>query len=175
VSSFKLNGREVSVAGDTATPLIYLLRNQCGATGVRFGCGTGHCGACTVIIDGQAEQSCSVGVWAAADKTVQTPDGLADHPVGSVIRQAFIDLQAAQCGYCINGIVMELTALLSRTPQPDDETLTRCLNRHLCRCGTHLRIWRAARLAITRLTDSRVAVSLVKNSCLQDSQPAGHD
>jgi nicotinate dehydrogenase subunit A len=151
VTSFKLNGREVGVAGDAATPLIYLLRNHCGATGVRFGCGSGHCGACTVLIDGQAEQSCSVAVQAAAGKTLDTADGLVDHPVGRVIRQAFIELQAAQCGYCINGIVMELTALLSRTPQPDDETLTRCLDRHLCRCGTHVRIWRAARLAMSRL------------------------
>jgi nicotinate dehydrogenase subunit A len=109
-----------------------------------------------VIIDGQAEQSCSVGVRAAADKSVDTADGLAGHPVGKVIRQAFIELQAAQCGYCINGIVMELTALLSRTPQPDDETLIGCLNRHLCRCGTHVRIWRAARLAMSRLETMRL-------------------
>jgi nicotinate dehydrogenase subunit A len=151
VTCFKLNGREVGVAVDAATPLIYLLRNHCGATGVRFGCGSGHCGACTVLIDGQAEQSCSVAVHAAEGKAVDTADGLLDHPVGRVIRQAFIELQAAQCGYCINGIVMELTALLSRTPQPDHETLTRCLDRHLCRCGTHVRIWRAARLAMSRL------------------------
>jgi nicotinate dehydrogenase subunit A len=153
VHGFMLDGRPAAAPADLSSPLVYLLRNGCGATGVRFGCGTGHCGACTVVIDGQAEQSCSVPATLAAGKSVLTAEGLDAHPVGRVVREAFLDEQAAQCGYCINGIVLSLTALFSRDPAPDDTMLTQCLSRHLCRCGTHLRIWRAARLARGRLAD----------------------
>jgi nicotinate dehydrogenase subunit A len=149
--SFTLNGAAIERTADVQGKLLYLLRNACDAQGVRMGCGAGHCGACTVMVDGQAEQSCDLANWAVAGKDVISPEGLAAHPVGALVRQAFLAEQAAQCAYCINGIMVSLTALLSRNPAPDDATLTTCLNRHICRCGTHVRIWRAARRAIEQL------------------------
>ena len=151
VVSFGLNGSAVRAECDPKAPLMYVLRNQCDAKGVRFGCGTGNCGACTVIIGAHAQQSCTVPNWSVADQEVITAEGLARHPVGAVVLRAFIDEQAAQCGYCINGILVSLTALLQKNARPDDAALRECLNRHLCRCGTHLRILRAAKTAISRL------------------------
>ena len=148
---FTLNGVPTQADGDPNGPLLYLLRQQCGATGVRFGCGLGNCGACTVLIDGTAEQSCTTPNRFAADKHIETAEGLAADAVGAVVLQAFIDEQAAQCGYCINGMLMSLTALLKREPNPSAGALTDCLGRHLCRCGTHLRIVRAAHKAAERL------------------------
>jgi nicotinate dehydrogenase subunit A len=148
---FTLNGAAAEAGGEPNAPLLYLLRNDCGARGVRFGCGKGNCGACTVLIDGQPQQSCTTPNWSAADRQVTTTEGLASDRVGSVVLQAFLDEQAAQCGYCINGIMVSLTGLLKQHPAPTDASLMACLNRHLCRCGTHLRILRAARSAIAQL------------------------
>ena len=148
---FTLNGSAVDVGGEPNAPLLYLLRNDCDAKGVRFGCGHGNCGACTVLIDGQPQQSCTTPNWSAADRQVTTTEGLASDAVGSIVLQAFLDEQAAQCGYCINGIMVSLTGLLKQNARPTDAALKTCLNRHLCRCGTHLRILRAARSAIARL------------------------
>jgi nicotinate dehydrogenase subunit A len=151
VIEFKLNGQAVEWAGDPQQPLLYILRNECQARGVRFGCGSGHCGACAVLVGVQALNSCDTPAWAAADQELITPEGLAADPVGAVVQKAFIDLQAAQCGYCINGILMSITALLKRSPRPDAAAIRSALNRHLCRCGTHLRIVRAVDLAIQTL------------------------
>lgn len=148
---FTLNGVPTDARCDPHAPLLYTLRQQCGANGVRFGCGSGQCGACTVTIDGMAEPSCQVSNDFAAGKRIETPEGLARDAVGAIVHRAFIDEQAAQCGYCINGIQMSLTALLRRNPAPDAAALTTCLDRHLCRCGTHLRIVRAAQRAIRAL------------------------
>ena len=148
---FSLNGGAADVDGDPNAPLLYVLRNACGATGVRFGCGQGNCGACTVLIDGLAQQSCTTPNWSAADRHITTTEGLAEDPVGAVVLQAFFDEQAAQCGYCINGIMVSLTGLLKQDRDPGDVALRACLNRHLCRCGTHLRILRAAHRAIADL------------------------
>lgn len=148
---FTLNGSGADVDGEPNAPLLYLLRNECGARGVRFGCGEGNCGACTVLIDGQPQQSCTTPNWSAADRQVTTPEGLASDPVGAVVLKAFLDEQAAQCGYCINGIMLSLTGLLRQDRHPADAALAACLNRHLCRCGTHLRILRAAHRAIAGL------------------------
>ena len=148
---FTLNGSAAQATGEPNAPLLYLLRNDCDAKGVRFGCGQGNCGACTVLIDGQAQQSCTTPNWSAEDRQVTTAEGLASDPVGSIVLHAFLDEQAAQCGYCINGIMVSLTGLLKQDPQPADAALKSCLNRHLCRCGTHLRIVRAAHAAIARL------------------------
>lgn len=148
---FTLNGAPVQVDGAARTPLLYLLRQQGGARSVRFGCGSGQCGACTVVVDGVAEPSCAVDGALAGGRAVLTAEGLAGDAVGAVVLRAFADVQAAQCGYCITGIVMSLTALLARTPAPGDAALQACLQRHLCRCGTHVRILRAARLASERL------------------------
>lgn len=148
---FTLNGVATEAQGAADTPLLYLLREQCGARGVRFGCGAGQCGACTVLIDGVPEQSCLVSNRTAQDRQIETAEGLAADPVGAVVLRAFIDEQAAQCGYCIAGILMSLTGLLRRDPNPSAAVLEQCLSRHLCRCGTHLRIVRAARRAIEQL------------------------
>ena len=137
--------------GAANAPLLYLLRERCAAKGVRFGCGAGQCGACTVLIDGIAETSCLVTNGTAEDRRIETVEGLAADPIGAVVLQAFIDEQAAQCGYCINGILMSLIGLLRRDADPSAAVLEQCLSRHLCRCGTHLRIVRAARRAIARL------------------------
>ena len=151
VGSLGVNGRAGGAEGDRNAPLGYVRRNQVDAKGVRFGCGTGNCGACTVISGAHAQQSCTVPNWSVADQEVITAEGLTQHPVGAVVLRAFIDEQAAQCGYCINGILVSLTALLQKNARPDDAALRECLNRHLCRCGTHLRILRAAKTAISRL------------------------
>jgi nicotinate dehydrogenase subunit A len=128
------------VQADPATPLIYVLRNDLGLKGVRFGCGTGHCGSCTVVMDGRAIQSCDTPLWSAAGKQITTVEGLGE---GHPLREAFLEEQAAQCGYCINGILMSVSSLKN----PTEEQLFKALDRHLCRCGTHVRILKAIKRA----------------------------
>jgi len=139
------------VSADANASLVHLLRNPCDAKDVRYGCGAGNCGACTVMVDGVAQQSCNTPNWSVEGRDVRTPASLPQDPVGAVVLQAFVDEQAAQCGYCINGMLMSVTALLQHTREPSDAEITDTLNRHLCRCGTHVRIVRATRLAIQRL------------------------
>ena len=146
-----VNGVARTLGADADTPLMYCLRDELGLKGTRFGCGSGHCGACTVLVDGRAVQSCDTPLWAAADHEVTTVEGLADDRIGTVLRQAFIDLQAAQCGYCINGILMAATALLKQDARPDRPAILKALERNLCRCGTHVRILRAIDRAIVEL------------------------
>ncbi|WP_408594739.1 (2Fe-2S)-binding protein [Limnohabitans sp.] len=150
-ASFQLNGQAVAVQAEANTALVHVLRNPCNAKDVRYGCGAGNCGACTVIVDGHAQQSCNTPNGAVQGCDVRTPASLPQDPVGAVVLQAFVDEQAAQCGYCINGMLMSVTALLQHNRQPSDGDITQALNRHLCRCGTHVRIVRATRLAIQRL------------------------
>jgi nicotinate dehydrogenase subunit A len=128
------------VQAEPATPLIYVLRNDLGLKGVRFGCGTGHCGSCTVVMDGRAIQSCDTPLWSAAGKQITTVEGLGE---GHPLREAFLEEQAAQCGYCINGILMSVSSLKN----PTEEQLFKALDRHLCRCGTHVRILKAIKRA----------------------------
>lgn len=141
----RVNGAERPVEAAPATPLVYVLRNDLGLKGTRLGCGTGHCGACTVLLDGNAVQSCDTPLWSASRREITTIEGLAAarHPLVS----AFVEEQAMQCGYCINGIVMSAAALLGRNPDPDDAAIAAALDRNLCRCGTHVRILRAIRRA----------------------------
>ncbi len=148
---FTLNGVPVQAEGPAKAPLLYLLRERCDARGVRFGCGAGQCGACTVLMDGTAEPSCLLTNGTAEGRRIETVEGLAADPVGAVVLEAFLHEQAAQCGYCINGILMSLTGLLRRDATPSAAALEQCLGRHLCRCGSHLRIVRAAHRAIERL------------------------
>jgi aerobic-type carbon monoxide dehydrogenase small subunit (CoxS/CutS family) len=140
-----VNGRACRVEAEADTPLLYVLRNEIGLKGTRFGCGLGQCGACTVIVDGKAVQSCDVPVSAVAGRRVETIEALdaggALHP----LQQAFVDEQAAQCGYCASGIIMAAKALLDREPHPSDEEVRAALEGNLCRCGTHSRILRAIR------------------------------
>ena len=150
-TKMSVNGVDHALSADADTPLMYCLRDELGLKGTRFGCGSGHCGACTVLVDGRAVQSCDTPLWAAAGHQVTTVEGLADDRIGSVLRQAFIDLQAAQCGYCINGILMAATALLKQNARPDRPAILKALERNLCRCGTHVRILRAIDRAIAEL------------------------
>jgi nicotinate dehydrogenase subunit A len=149
--SITLNGVAREIAAEPDTPLLYCLRDDLKHKGTRFGCGAGHCGACTVMVDGRAVQSCDTPLWSVAGHAVATVEGLDADPVGRTLREAFVELQAAQCGYCINGILMSITALLKADPKPARAAILTALERNLCRCGTHVRILRAIDLAIARL------------------------
>jgi nicotinate dehydrogenase subunit A len=138
-----VNGKDiVANVEDPKMPLLYYLRNDLGLHGPRFGCGLGQCGACTVHIDGIAVRSCIYPIGAVAGKVV-TLEGLGTPENPHPLQQAFIDEQAVQCGYCINGMIMQAAALLKRKPNPTEEDVRQELNPNLCRCGTHLRIVRA--------------------------------
>ncbi len=142
-----VNGRASTVDCDPETPLLYVLRNDLELTGTRFGCGTGACGACTVVMDGAAVRSCDVPVSVAAGKRVTTVEGLAEGEDLHPLQRAFIDEQAVQCGFCLSGILMSAKALLDATPHPSEAEIRRALDGNLCRCGTHVRILRAVRAA----------------------------
>jgi nicotinate dehydrogenase subunit A len=139
--SFRVNGRAVSVdSWDPAHPLLYVLRNALGLQAVKFGCGLGQCGACTVLVDGRATRSCSLPVSQAAGRAVTTLEGLATPEKPDKVQTAFIAEQAAQCGYCTNGMIMSAKALLNGTPNPTVEQVKQGLGGNLCRCGTYTRI-----------------------------------
>ena len=142
--TFQLNGRPTTVESwDPAQPLLYVLRGALGLHGPKFGCGLGQCGACTVLVDNQAARSCSVPVSRIAGRAVTTLEGLGTPEKPDRVQAAFIAEQAAQCGYCTNGMIMAARALLSRTPKPTLEQVKQGLAGNLCRCGTHTRILRA--------------------------------
>jgi nicotinate dehydrogenase subunit A len=146
--SFQLNASPVTIeADDPQMPLLYALRDDLGLHGPRFGCGLGQCGACTVHVDGRAARSCTVPLSKVAGARVVTLEGLAAPGRMHPLQQAFIDEQAVQCGYCINGMIMEAAALLRTNPHPTEEQVREALEANLCRCGTHLRIVRAVRRA----------------------------
>ncbi len=145
----KVNGKSQSVTVDADTPLLYVLRDNLALRGPKFGCGLGQCGACTVHVDGVATRSCLLPVSALAGKKITTLEGLTQNGQPGKLQQAFIDEQAAQCGYCINGIIMTSAALLSSTPQPSDTQIKDALAGNLCRCGTHQRICAAVKRAAT--------------------------
>jgi nicotinate dehydrogenase subunit A len=132
---------------DPQGDLLHFLRDACADASVRFGCGSGHCGACTVLIDGQAQNACTTPVWSGDGRHIQTAQGLADDEIGRVVLAAFVDEQAAQCGYCISGILMRITGLLKHNPGANEAQIKDSLSRHLCRCGAHARILRAVLMA----------------------------
>jgi nicotinate dehydrogenase subunit A len=135
-----VNGTEFEVTCDPDTPLLYVLRNHLRLKGTRFGCGLGLCGACNVIIDGRTVFSCDTPLWSVAGKSVQTIEGLSSD---SAVQRMFVEEQAAQCGYCVSGIVMSATALLNENPHPDEREVRTALDGNLCRCGAHNRMVRA--------------------------------
>ena len=144
--NFKLrvNGRAVPVdSWDPAQPLLYVLRNSLGLHGPKFGCGLGQCGACTVLIDGKATRSCITSVKQAEGHAITTIEGLGTPQKPDPVQAAFIAEQAAQCGYCTNGMIMAAKALLDRNPRPNDADIRAALAGNLCRCGSHNRILRA--------------------------------
>ena len=147
--TFKLrvNGVEREVSAEPNTPLLYILRNDLKLKGTRFGCGEGNCGACTVLVDGRAVQSCDTPLWSAPGHEITTIEGLGSAAAPGRLQQAFIDEQAMQCGYCINGIIMSAEALLREKPAPTDAEIAQALERNLCRCGTHVRVLRAIKRA----------------------------
>ncbi len=137
----KVNDRDVSVESwDPDQPLLYLLRNTLDLHGPKFGCGLGQCGACTVLVDGKPARSCVTPIRSVAGKSVTTIEGLGTPENPDKVQAAFIAEQAAQCGYCTNGMVMATEALLKTTPHPTLEHAKTALSGHLCRCGTHTRI-----------------------------------
>jgi nicotinate dehydrogenase subunit A len=145
---FRVNGGPVSVdSWDPDQPLLYVLRNTLGLHGVKFGCGLAQCGACTVLVDGKAVRSCVTSVKQVAGKTVTTIEGLGTPEKPNAVQAAFIAEQAAQCGYCTNGMVMASKALLDQTPHPTREQIKTGLAGNLCRCGTHTRILSAVERA----------------------------
>jgi nicotinate dehydrogenase subunit A len=147
--SLRVNGRTHEVEVEPDTPLLYILRNDLALNGPKFGCGLGQCGACTVIADGRAVRSCSIEVAAVRDAAITTLDGLGTRDRPHPVQQAFIAEQAAQCGYCMNGMIMEAAALLERNRDPSEAEIKAALARNLCRCGTHVEIVRAVRRAAT--------------------------
>lgn len=148
--TLKVNGHVHAVQADADMPLLYLLRNGLGLKGTRFGCGANQCGACHVLLDGHSVPSCDTPLWAAEGKAVTTVEGLATDGALSALQQAFLDEQAAQCGYCLSGMLISATALLREQPQPDEARVRAALDRHLCRCGSHNRIVRAVLRAAER-------------------------
>jgi nicotinate dehydrogenase subunit A len=150
--SLTVNGQPVTVkVDDPNMPLLYALRDDLGLKGPRFGCGLGQCGSCTVHVNGYAVRSCMYPIQDAHGHKVTTLEGLGSSEKPDVIQQAFIDEQAAQCGYCINGMVMQAKALLSRNKNPSEEQIKAALANNLCRCGTHLRIIKAIQRAAAQM------------------------
>ena len=145
--SLKVNGKTQVVNVDPETPLLYVLRNDLQLNGPKFGCGLAQCGACTVIMNGNAIRSCVTQVSAAQKQPVTTLEGLGSTKKMHKIQQAFVDEQAVQCGYCINGMIMTSKALLDKNPKPTDDQIKEALAGNLCRCGTHTRILRAVKRA----------------------------
>jgi nicotinate dehydrogenase subunit A len=142
--TFRLNGRPVSVdSWDPAQPLLYVLRGPLALHGPKFGCGLGQCGACTVLVDKTATRSCMLAVNRAAGRDITTLEGLGTPDKPDAVQAAFIAEQAAQCGYCTNGMIVAATALLSRTPKPTRDQVKQGMAGNLCRCGTHTRIIQA--------------------------------
>jgi nicotinate dehydrogenase subunit A len=159
-----VNGSAQVVSSEPDTPLLDVLRHDLGLAGPRFGCGIGLCGACFVLIDGQARSSCDFPAWAAEGKEVTTVEGLAMKGAGEAgggelhaVQQAVIDEQAAQCGYCTAGMIMSGVALLHRNPAPTEREVRAALDGNLCRCGTHQRIVRAVLRAAARTAPAGAA------------------
>ncbi len=147
-----VNGKPRSVNADSDTPLLYVLRDDLGLQGPKYGCGLGQCGACTVLLNGEAVRSCIMPVASVKAGKVVTLEGLGTIEKLHPVQQAFIDEQAAQCGYCINGMVMTTVAFLGKTPRPSEGQIQKALANNLCRCGTHTRIVKAVQRAAAATT-----------------------
>jgi len=145
--SFTLNGRKVSVDADGSRMLGHVLRSDLGLTGTKIGCGEGLCGACTVLVDGEAVRSCSTTLEATAGKVVTTIEGLEVNGALHPVQEAFLDHGAYQCGFCTPGMILSTVALLKKTPQPDRQRVAEALDGNLCRCGAHVRILAAVEAA----------------------------
>ncbi len=150
-----VNGRDHDVDADPRTPLLYVLRNDLGLNGAKFGCGLGQCGSCAVIVGREAVNSCLMPISVVGDRPVRTVEGLGTAEIPGPMQAAFIREQAAQCGYCIPGMMMRAQALLERHPGASAEDIRRALMPNLCRCGTHMRILRAVARAAQAMKSGR--------------------
>jgi len=142
-----VNGEPHGVDADPGTPLLYVLREDLGLNGAKFGCGLGQCGSCTVLLDGKAVFSCLLPIAALPGRQIRTVEGLGTADAPGPVQRAFIEEQAAQCGYCIAGMVVRAQALLDANPAPSEAEIRAHMAPNLCRCGTHVRILRAVRRA----------------------------
>jgi nicotinate dehydrogenase subunit A len=146
-NALHVNGEIHTIDAEPSTPLLYVLRNELGLHGPKFGCGLGQCGACMVHVDGRATYSCILPIAAVGARKITTLEGLLEEGKPNKLQQAFIDEQAAQCGYCISGMVMRAQALLLVNPHPTDDQIRKHMRPNLCRCGTHAAIMRAIKRA----------------------------
>jgi nicotinate dehydrogenase subunit A len=149
--TLNVNGAQHTVCAEPDTPLLYILRNDLKLKGAKFGCGLGQCGACMVLIDGHNVMSCDTPLWAAAGKAITTIEALGSVDAPGALQRAFIAEQAAQCGYCLSGVIMTAAALLASNPDPSEADIKQALARNLCRCGTHTRIIKAVQRAAREL------------------------
>jgi nicotinate dehydrogenase subunit A len=147
MATLEVNGRQVTVDSEPDTPLLYVLRDELKLNAAKYGCGLGQCGACTVLVEGEAVFSCVTPIAMLEGKKITTVEGLGSAASPGVLQRAFIEEQAAQCGFCIPGMMMRAAALLKKTPKPTDAQIREGLLPNLCRCGTHMRILRAVRRA----------------------------
>src|SRR5215475_67068 len=159
VVSLKVNGTVHSVTADLDTPLLYVLRNDLQLNGAKFGCGLGQCGACTVLIDGAPALSCITPIMLLEGRQITTLEGLGSATDPGPLQRAFIEEQAAQCGFCIPGMIMRAQALLQRNPRASEAEIRAQLEPNLCRCGTHMRILRAVQHAATLMAGPRLPTS----------------
>jgi nicotinate dehydrogenase subunit A len=164
MTTLKVNGREHQVDSDADTPLLYVLRDDLKLNAAKFGCGLGQCGSCTVIVDGRAVLSCVTPLLLVEGKQVTTLEGLGTIEAPAPIQRAFIEEQAAQCGYCIAGMMMRAQALLQRNSRPTDEQIRAELEPHLCRCGTHMRILRAVHRAAQLMDTAEASPSISRSA-----------
>jgi nicotinate dehydrogenase subunit A len=153
----RVNGKDHEVDAEPGDSLLSVLRYDFGLTGSHFGCGEGQCGACTVLLDGAGARACVTRVGSVGRKAITTIEGLAGASDLHPVQQAFLDAEAFQCGYCTSGMIMAAVGLLKTNPDPSAEDVVRLMDRNVCRCGTHLRIVEAVRLAASRLRTATVA------------------
>ena len=140
MTKFVVNGREVNSEQPGDTPLLWVIREELGLTGTKFGCGIAQCGACTVHVDGKAVRSCVLSVSAVANRAITTIEGVGATVAGAKVQKAWLDLEVIQCGYCQPGQIMSASALLAATPTPDDSDIDAAMSGNICRCGTYVRI-----------------------------------
>lgn len=145
--TLRINGRDHEITSEPDTPLLYVLRDELKLKGAKLGCGLEQCGACAVLADGEVKLSCVASADSFAGQEITTVEGLSDSELGRKVQAAFVEASAAQCGYCTSGLVVAVTGLLNKHPNPDRDAAKEALTQHLCRCGTHPRILRAVEIA----------------------------
>jgi nicotinate dehydrogenase subunit A len=162
--TLNINGRSHAVEAEATTPLLYVLRGEIGLNGAKYGCGLGQCGACTVLLDDRPVMSCITPIALTEGRQITTLEGLGSTEAPGVVQSAFIAEQAAQCGFCIPGMIMRAEALLRRNASPSDKEIRTHMSANLCRCGTHMRILAAVRRAAERVRSARVGPPLAQDA-----------